>query len=273
MPQVPQSEDLKGSIVFLGTGTSSGVPIVGCRCVVCTSQNPKNSRYRCAVVAGLPGGNLLIDTPIELRLQLLRENISSIHALAYTHAHADHLFGFDDLRIFAYRNGVQTPIFCREDVEQRIRTTFDYAFPTKPIPIFEGGIPQVSLCRIDRDPFRVLGAEVIPIPLQHGPWQVLGFRIGNVAYCTDTNAIPDSSWPLLEGLDVLILDALRPRPHPTHFSLKEAIAAAKQVRPHRTIFTHISHEMEHEEVNAQLEPGFELAYDGLRIPLTGLPPD
>jgi phosphoribosyl 1,2-cyclic phosphate phosphodiesterase len=153
-------------------------------------------------------------------------------------------------------------------VEHRIRRALDYAFSDRE-PTHLGAAPHLELHSIDTEPFTVLGERIIPIRLQHGPrFQVLGFRIGNVAYCTDTNEIPAESWPLLEGLDVLVLDALRNRPHATHFSLDEAIEAARKVRPNRTLFTHVCHELEHEATNAKLPPGMELAYDGQRIPLT-----
>ncbi len=267
MPDSYPSADLAGQILFLGTGTSVGVPCVGCNCPVCRSTNPKNQRTRCSLAIGLPEGTLLVDTTPDLRTQLLREQIGVVHALLYTHDHADHLFGLDDTRIFFYYLGYALPTYCEEFVEARIRKSFDYAFTPEAIN-YGGGVPQLALKRIESDPFSVLGQEVIPLRLNHGRFRVLGFRFGNVAYCTDTNHIPAASRALLEGLDILILDALRPRPHATHFSLDQAIAVARELQPRRTIFTHMSHELEHEAVNAALPAGMELAYDGLRIPLT-----
>ncbi len=259
--------DIAGQLVFLGTGTSVGVPCIGCECATCTSDNPKNNRTRCALVLGLPEGNLLIDTPPDLRTQLLRERIGRIHSVLYTHDHADHLFGLDDLRIFMYYLNRRMPVYCEQFVEARIRKSFDYAF-TPQAPSYGGGVPQLEFHEITTAPFDVLGQRIIPMRLEHGRFQVLGFRFGNVAYCTDTNAIPDESRALLQNLDVLILDALRPRSHTTHFSLDQAIAAAQELKPKRTLFTHMAHDLEHEATNSILPAGMELAYDGLRVKLS-----
>lgn len=262
------ADDLRGQLLFLGTGTSVGVPVIGCRCATCTSSNPRNQRTRCGLALGLPEGTLLVDTPTDLRSQLLREGIGLIHAVLFTHEHADHVFGLDDLRLFPYYLGHPVPLYCEAAVEERIRKSFDYAFADAAREVHAGGVPQVVFRRIDERPFVLLGQSIVPIPLLHGRFRVLGFRFGNVAYCTDTNGIPDASWPLLEGLDVLILDALRRKPHATHFSLEQAVEVARQLRPRRTLFTHMGHDLEHEAVNAALPPGMELAYDGLRVPLT-----
>jgi phosphoribosyl 1,2-cyclic phosphate phosphodiesterase len=259
--------DVRGQMVLLGTGTSVGVPVVGCGCETCTSPDPRNKRLRCALVLGLPEGTLLVDTPPDLRTQLLREKVGLVHATLYTHDHADHVFGLDDLRLFPYYLGHAMPVYCEEQVEARIRKSFDYAFAAEAMN-YAGGVPQIEFRRIATEPFEVLGARVVPIRLAHGRFRVLGFRFGNVAYCTDTNAIPEESWPLLEGLDVLIVDALRPKPHPTHFGLDEAVEVAQRVGARRTYFTHMSHDLEHEATNRILPPGMELAYDGLRIPLS-----
>jgi phosphoribosyl 1,2-cyclic phosphate phosphodiesterase len=267
VPKNPYSVDFTGQLVFLGTGTSVGVPMIGCRCPICSSDNPRNRRTRCSVALGLPGGNLLIDTATDMRFQLLREQIGIIHATVYTHEHADHLFGLDDLRLFQFYLEGPVPLYCTSEVEARIRKSFDYAFEP-PLSPHAGSVPKLEFHRIDREPFEALGTRLTPIPLLHGAYRVLGFRVGNVAYCTDTNEIPDESWPLLEGLDTLILDALRYRPHPTHFSIGEAVEAAQRIEAKRTWFTHISHDLDHEIVNGQLPAGMELAYDGLRVPLT-----
>ena len=267
MPPPLVTTDIRGQLILLGTGTSVGVPTIGCGCPVCQSVDPRNQRTRCSVLLGLPLGNLLIDTPPDLRSQLLRERIGLVHAVLFTHEHADHLFGLDDVRLFPFRLGHPIPIYCEARVRRRIEQTFDYAF-VKEKPTHEGAVPQIELREIELDPVEILGATVRPLRLVHGPrFQVLGFRIGDIAYCTDTNEIPADSWPLLDGLDTLILDALRPRPHVSHFSLDEAIEVARRVKPRRTLFTHISHELDHAVTNAQLPPGMELAYDGQRIPL------
>ncbi|MCE9552722.1 MAG: MBL fold metallo-hydrolase [Planctomycetes bacterium] len=258
--------DITGELIVLGSGTSVGVPALGCGCPVCTSSDPRNRRLRSSVILGLPEGNLLIDTTPDLRTQLLREKIGIVHAVAFTHSHADHLFGLDDVRLFPLYLGHAMPLYCQADVEDQIRRSFDYAF-TDLEPTHVGSVPQLSFVRIGDGPFEVLGARVIPIPLTHGRFNVLGFRVGNVAYCTDTNGIPAASWPLLEGLDTLILDALRLRPHPTHFSLDEAIEAARRIGARQTYFTHMTHDLEHAETEAALPPGMALAYDGLHVPL------
>ena len=263
----PVSIDIRGQLIFLGTGTSVGVPVIGCGCSTCTSTDPRNQRTRCGLVLGLPQGNLLIDTPPDLRTQLLRERVGLIHAALFTHDHADHVFGLDDLRIFPYYLGVPVPIYCEEPVEERIRKSFDYAFAAEN-QTYAGGVPQLVFHRIGLDPFEILGARVIPIRLHHGRWRILGFRFGNVAYCTDTNGIPPESMLLLQDLDVLIIDALRPRPHTSHFGLAEAVAVAHLVGAKRTLFTHMSHELEHAATNAELPAGMELAYDGMRVRLS-----
>ena len=267
MSRSPVSVDIRGQFVFLGTGTSHGIPVIGCGCPVCNSPDPRNRRTRCSVVLGLPEGNLLIDTPPDLRTQLLREQIGLIHAVLYTHEHADHLFGLDDLRVFALYLGADLPVYCDSQVERRIRKAYDYAFDPVTRQYPAGGVPRLDFRRLTGEPLEILGTEVIPIPLRHGRYDVWGFRVGDVAYCTDTNGIPPESVRLLEGLDVLVLDCLRHRPHATHYSLDEAIETARQLSPKRTLFTHMCHDLEHEATGAALPPGMELAYDGMKIPL------
>jgi len=259
--------DLSGELLFLGTGTSVGVPVVGCTCATCTSGDPRNSRTRTSVVLGLPGGTLLIDTTPDLRSLLLRERIGRVDAILYTHDHVDHVYGLDDVRPICFAAGGPIPVLCEERVERRIRKAFDYAFETTPAP--GGGVPKIAFGRISTGPFDVLGARVVPLRLRHGVFDVLGFRFGGLAYCTDTNHIPDETWPLLEGVDTLVLDCLRPSPHPTHFSLEEALAAARRANARRTIFVHMSHEIEHAAVSATLPAGVELAHDGLTVPIPG----
>jgi len=266
--RTPVTVDISGQLVILGTGTSVGVPMIGCGCDVCVSDHPRNKRTRCSIVLGLPGGNLLVDTAPDLRMQLLRERIGIVHAVLYTHEHADHLFGLDDLRLFPFSLGHAVPVYCEQRVEQRIRHSFDYAFRDE-AETHAGAAPKLAFQRIGLGTFTVLGQRVVPIRLLHGPrFQVLGFRFGNVAYCTDTHEIPPESMSLLEGLDVLILDGLRPEPHVTHFSLDEAVAVAKQLQPKRTLFTHMSHALEYEATKARLPAGMEPAYDGQRVELT-----
>jgi phosphoribosyl 1,2-cyclic phosphate phosphodiesterase len=258
--------DIGGRLVFLGTGTSVGVPVVGCGCATCSGDAPRDARSRTSVVLGLPGGTLLIDTTPDLRTQLLRERIGRVDAVLYTHDHVDHVYGLDDIRPICFASGRSLPLFCEERVERRIRTAFDYAFSAEPPA--GGGVPKVFFERIGTAPFELLGQRVVPLRLRHGPFDVLGFRFGNVAYCTDTNSIPDETWPLLEGLDVLVLDCLRHTPHPTHFSLSESLAVAARVGARRTLFVHMSHDLPHAATQAALPPGIELAHDGLVVPLS-----
>lgn len=255
-------------MILLGTGTSVGVPAIGCGCNVCISTHPRNNRTRSGAILGLPGGNLLIDTSPDLRHQLLREQIGVVDAVLFTHEHADHLHGLDDLRLFPFLIGHAVPLYCEEKVEARIRKVFDYAFVDRE-PTHSGAVPKLEFKRIGHEPFQVLGCEVLPIPLIHGPYcDVLGFRFGNVAYCTDTNAIPSSSMDLLQDLDVLVLDALRYTPHATHFSVDEALQVVEQLRPKWTYLTHLSHDLDYDSSNAKLPEHVRLGYDGLHIPLT-----
>jgi len=253
-------------LIFLGTGTSVGVPMIGCECSVCRSSDPRNSRTRSSVLIQLPEGNLLIDTSPEMRLQLIRERIGQVRAIVYTHHHVDHLFGLDDARLFPRGIGGPVPLFCEEEVEDTIRRVFHYAFEPSAAMVPSGGIPQLRFERIrPGEPFTVLGQRLIPIRLEHGRFRVLGFRIGSLAYCTDVNRIPDESWPLLEGVETFIVDALRHEPHPTHFNLDEALAAIERVNPRQAYLTHLSHSFDHEATEVGLPPRVALAYDGLAL--------
>ncbi|MBX6315048.1 MAG: MBL fold metallo-hydrolase [Isosphaeraceae bacterium] len=253
-------------MIVLGSGTSTGVPALGCDCKVCTSTDPRNNRTRPSVLVQLPGGNLLIDTTPEMRMQLLRERIGQVHAIAYTHDHADHLFGLDDARLFPRHIGGPVPIYCEAHTEESIRRVFHYAFHDQAAKIPSGGIPRLRFERIEPGaPFEALGQTILPIRLEHGRFRVLGFRFDNLAYCTDVARIPDESWPMLEGLDTLILDALRPEPHPTHFSLSEALEVIARLRPRRAFLTHLSHSFDHATTESSLPPGVALAYDGLAL--------
>lgn len=273
--------DISGELILLGTGTSVGVPSIGCGCPVCQSTNPKNKRTRCSVIMGLPEGNLLIDTSPDMRQQLLREQIGLVHAVLYTHEHADHLFGLDDLRLMQFYLDGPVTLYCEETVEARIRKSFDYAFKTLP-NLHKGAVPKLQFERIgptgmpqteesaDVWPtLSILGGELTAVRQWHGPnFDSLGFRIGNVAYCTDLSGMPEESKAALQGLDVLILDALRPEKHVTHLSLSQAIDMVEELGAKRAYFTHMSHDLEHEATCAGLPDHINLAYDGLHIPLT-----
>ena len=267
MKKQPHTIDISGKLILLGTGTSVGVPALGCNCPVCTSENPKNHRTRSSAIFGLPDGNLLVDTSPDLRTQLIREKIGIIHSVIYTHEHSDHVMGFDDLRLFQFYLGHAVPIYCQPIVEKRLRKAFDYAFDERPAT-HRGAAPSVDIHSINRDPVQILGEKVTPIPLKHGPrFEVLGFRIGNIAYCTDVSEIPDSSLELLQGLDTLVLDGLRHEPHATHLSISQATEIATHLAPRQTYFTHCACKLDHDETNASLPDGIELAYDGLQIDL------
>jgi phosphoribosyl 1,2-cyclic phosphate phosphodiesterase len=250
----------------MGTGTSNGVPLLGCECAVCTSDDPRNWRTRPSVLLSLPRGNLLIDTTPEMRIQLLRERVRTIHAVAFTHAHADHMLGLDDVRVFPKQLGGPIPIYCEEETEEAIRRVFYYAFNERLAALPAGYVPKIQFERIKAGvAFEVLGQAILPIRLEHGRLNVLGFRVGDLAYCTDVSRIPESSWPMLEGLDILILDALRHEPHPTHFSLQEALAVIERLRPRRALLTHLSHGFDHGPTESTLPPSVGLAYDGLSL--------
>ncbi|MBU6294415.1 MAG: MBL fold metallo-hydrolase [Planctomycetes bacterium] len=256
-----------GTLSFLGTGTSVGVPMLGCDCAVCRSADPRNHRYRCSVLFRLPGGNLLIDTPPELRLQLLREGSPPVNAVLLTHYHADHLHGLDDLRPIPFQIGGPVPLLCDAETELRVRQAFSYAFSHGAQALTAGFVPQIALRRINHEPFDVLGERVIPVPMEHGPFHVLGFRVRNLAYCTDVKEIPRSSWPLLEDLDTLILGCLRRRPHPGHLSVSEALDIIDRLQPRQAFLTHIGHELDHAELEAELPPHVRVAHDGLAVDL------
>ncbi len=248
-------------VTVLGSGTSHGVPMIACDCAVCTSSDPRDRRTRPSVYLDFGARGILIDTSPELRLQCLACGVRRCDAVLYTHHHIDHIAGLDDLRRFNWlQENATLPCFAREDTIARLRQMFAYVFEHDPeYPSYK---PKLELVRID-GPFEVFGVRVTPLPLLHGKMPVLGFRIGRFAYCTDVSEIPPSSWELLEGLDVLILDALRRRAHPTHFSLDQAVEAARRIGAKRTYFTHIAHELPHAATNATLPAGMELAYDGL----------
>jgi phosphoribosyl 1,2-cyclic phosphate phosphodiesterase len=240
--------------------------MIGCECSVCTSSDPRNQRTRPSVLLSFPGGNLLIDTTPEMRIQLLRERVKRVHAIAFTHHHADHLFGLDDARQFPRYLGGPVPVYCEQATEESIRRVFSYAFRADADQWPAGFVPKLQFMRIaPAVEFDALGERVLPIRLEHGASPVVGFRIGKLAYCTDVSRIPEASRPLLEGLDVLVLDALRYERHPTHFSLNEALDVIQELAPRRTFLTHLSHSFDHGPTQAQLPPQVALAFDGLQL--------
>jgi phosphoribosyl 1,2-cyclic phosphate phosphodiesterase len=246
-------------VTMLGSGTSTGVPVISCPCKVCTSDNPRNRRWRPGLKLEIGECVVLVDTPTDLREQALRFGLSRVDAVLFTHAHADHIFGLDDVRIFNFRQRNAIPCYGSELTLQAIRRTFAYVFEEGQKG---GGKPQLDLIGV-REPFRLLGEQIVPVPVWHGEMEVYGYRIGSFAYVTDCNRIPEESFALLEGVEILILDALRYRPHSTHFSVSEAIAIAERIGASRTIFTHLAHEIDYGAPAVPLPAGVEFGYDGL----------
>jgi phosphoribosyl 1,2-cyclic phosphate phosphodiesterase len=263
-------------VTVLGSGTSHGVPAIGCDCEICRSAEPKDRRSRPSILLELNGSlpsrfasavrSILVDTSTDLRTQALDNNVRRVDAILFTHTHADHVFGIDDVRRF--NNMQKSAIACYADgrTVASLRRMFSYIF--EPPPQQGGGLPQLSLFEI-AGAFTLGGAEIVPVPLFHGQLPILGFRVGSFAYLTDCNRIPDQSWPLLEGVRTVIIDALRHRSHSTHFSVTEAIDAVRRMRAERAYLTHISHDLGHIATNAQLPAGIELAYDGLVLEISG----
>ncbi len=250
-------------VVILGSGTSHGVPMIGCKCAVCLSDDPRDHRTRPSIWIRTDQQAILIDTTPELRLQCLANGIDRVDAVLYTHHHADHVAGLDDLRRFNHLMHATISCHATEQTIASLRRMFSYAFePGGDDPTSR---PRLELCAIDHSPFTIGSATVTPIPLFHGEMPILGFRIGKMAYCTDCSRIPDASYPLLEGLDLLVLDALRRRPHPTHFNIEQAVDEAQRIGAKQTLFTHIAHALGHAETNAELPQGIALAHDEQRI--------
>lgn len=250
-------------LTILGSGTSHGVPMIGCECAVCTSSDPRDRRTRASAFVRMGGVRLLIDTSPELRLQCLAQGVTEIDAVLFTHHHADHVSGIDDLRRFNWIMKKPVPLLGSERTLSNIRRMFLYAF--EPAPGSPHSRPLLELREIGDAPFDVGGARIIPLPLLHGSLPVLGFRFGDVAYCTDCSEVPEDAMARMGGVRALVLDALRIDPHPAHLNVEQAIDVAKRVGAERTFFTHIAHQLGHAETNASLPHGIELAYDGLRI--------
>jgi phosphoribosyl 1,2-cyclic phosphate phosphodiesterase len=246
-------------ITFMGSGTSMGVPTVGCECAVCTSTDLKNKRTRASLLVSARERNFLIDTATDLRSQSIREGLKRVDAVLYTHSHADHILGLDDLRPFCFWQKMHIPCFGNASTMRNICDTFKYVF-TEPQP--GGSIPRIEPQIID-DRFDFQGVTIQPIPVLHGKMEVFGYRIGNLSYITDCSEIPDSSYPLLDGTQVLILGVLRYSPHPTHLHVEKAIRIFERVGSERGFFTHLSHDFDHERANSELPDPIELAYDGL----------
>jgi phosphoribosyl 1,2-cyclic phosphate phosphodiesterase len=241
--------------------------MIGCECATCRSTDPRDRRLRPSVYVEIAGGpSLLIDAGPDLRAQALAHRITRVDAILFTHGHADHILGLDDVRRFNALMNKPMPLYGDDTTLDEIRRTFSYVFsPHTPVG---GGLPQLELIAVS-GPFEIDGHQVVPVPIYHGKRPILGLRIGGFAYLTDCSAIPDASWPLLAGVDVLVIGALRERPHPTHFSIGQAIEAAHRIGARQTYFTHMCHDLPHAETCARLPGGVTLAYDGLRIAVGG----
>ena len=246
-------------ITLMGTGTSTGIPVIACDCAVCTSTDPRNRRLRTSAWIRDESRSLLIDTPPEMRLQAIEHGLHRPDAILFTHSHADHIFGLDDVRRFNMMQGCPMPCHGSAETLDDLRRAFAYVFMKTQAG---GGKPSLDLLPVEA-PFQAAGFDVTPIPILHGRLPVLGYRIGDFAYVTDVSYIPPSSLELLQGLDVLVLGALRPERHSTHFSIPEAVEVARELRPRQTWFTHMTHDVDHGVVDAELPPGISLGYDGL----------
>jgi len=247
-------------VIVLGSGTSHGVPVPGCECAVCRSTNPKNKRFRASVIFRFGEHNVLVDTTPDFRSQAIANNIHTIDAVFFTHAHADHIYGLDDLRAYSQRQG-HIQCFASEDTANTIRRAFEYIFIGRNEG---GGIPQIELKTLN-GPVELFGQTIEPIKILHGKRTIYGFRTGRAAYLTDCSGIPPESMARLVGLKTLIITGLRWEPNATHFSIRQSLDLAKGLRPERTLFTHICHRLEHEATNAALPEGAELAYDGMVV--------
>ena len=249
-------------ITVLGSGTSVGVPTLGCDCKVCMSSDERDKRLRPSILIRHEGRNIVIDTTPDFRTQALRARIQRIDAIVFTHAHADHIMGLDDVRPFNFRQGGPIPIYAANDTLSSIRSAFRYIFENNNP---QSSIPKLSVNQINGAGFHVAGLEFTPIPLLHGKATIYGFRFGSAAYLTDHSLIPDSSLDMLHGLDVLFLDALRYKPHPTHSTVQQSLNYVEQLAPRRAYFTHICHDLGHERAESMLPANVRLAYDGLNI--------
>lgn len=250
-------------ITVLGSGTSAGVPTLGCECAVCHSSDPRDNRLRPSILVEQNGRYLLVDTTPDFRQQALRARIPRIDAILFTHAHADHIMGLDDVRPYNFRQGAPIPIYGATDTIAGIKQSFSYIFTAE--RKIETFIPKLETHTINGETFELFGLPITPVPLKHGPSIIYGFRFGHAAYLTDHSDIPEESKRLLQNLDVLFLDALRHKPHPTHSTVKKSLETAAELAPRRAFFTHICHDLPHEQTERSLPAHIRLAYDGLEI--------
>ena len=250
------------TIAVLGSGTSVGVPTIGCGCAVCRSEDPRDKRLRPSVLVSQGGRNLVIDTTPDFRTQVLRAGVQRLDAVVFTHAHADHIMGLDDVRPFNYHQQTGIPVYGSAQTLETVRRVFEYIFVQR---AHESSIPHLETNVLDGRPFDVCGLRFTPVPLKHGSLDVYGYRFGSAAYLTDHSAIPAASMEMLRGLDVLFLDALRHKPHPTHTTVARALEYVVELRPRRAFLTHICHDLGHEATERRLPENVRLAYDGLEV--------
>jgi len=253
---------MKATLTVLGSGTSVGVPTIGCDCAVCNSTDRHDRRTRPSILIEYSGRAILIDTTPDFREQAIRERIRRLDAVLYTHTHADHLLGIDDLRPLSYQHRPgKLPLYARTDAAAFIRNMFGYIFA----PAYKfGGLPQLELIEIS-GPVELFGAKFEPVTVIHGDTEILGFRFGSAAYLTDHSQIPESSMARLQNLDILFLDALRHQPHPTHSTVENSLRIVEVLQPRRAFFTHICHDLAHQATNASLPNDVRLSYDGMKL--------
>ena len=253
--------EVRVELTVLGSGTSMGVPTIGCHCPVCVSPDPHDKRTRPSILLRYEGRAVVVDTTPDFRFQALRFNLDRLDAVLYTHSHADHILGLDDIRPFSLPDGKVIPIYGNRPAIEGLRRVFKYVFDGN-YPY--GGVPLIQ-DHIVTGPVQLFGLEFVPVQVLHGRLEVLGFRFGRVAYLTDYNEIPEPSYLLLRDLDVLFLDALRHEAHPTHMTVEEALREVEKIQPRRAFFTHIAHDLGHEVTNARLPEQVRLCYDGMRL--------
>jgi phosphoribosyl 1,2-cyclic phosphate phosphodiesterase len=253
---------MKAMLTVLGSGTSMGVPTIGCDCAVCCSPDPRDQRTRPSILVQFEGRSILIDSTPDFRAQAIREHIRHLDAVLYTHTHADHILGIDDLRPLSYQHKPnKLPLYAKPEAAEFIRTMFRYIFDAN---YKYGGLPRVELNSIT-GPVELFGARFEPVPVIHGEAEIYGYRFGSAAYLTDHSEIPEASYAKLADLDVLFLDALRHTPHPTHSTVEKSLSIVERVKPRRTFFTHICHDLPHEQTNAALPANVRLSYDGMKL--------
>ena len=252
---------MKATLTVLGSGTSMGVPTIGCDCAVCHSSDPQDKRTRPSVMIEYGGRLVLIDTTPDFREQAIREKITRVDAVLYTHTHADHILGIDDLRPLSFHRPNKIPLYARPEAAEFLRNMFGYIFE----PDYKfGGIAQRDLKKVD-GPFELFGARFEPVPIIHGETEIYGYRVGTAAYLTDFSDIPAPSLDRLRDLDILFLDALRHKPHPTHSTVENSLRLVEQLKPKRAFFTHICHDLPHAETNATLPDNVRLSHDGMKL--------